>query len=128
MLIINAILALGVTIFFAILFNFNAFYVVVFFIAYLAYGIMVLIEAIGIQGFSPAFEEKGKHMGLNIFKLISIQTGVFTGFIFLMIWLSEELPEINTWELTPTILFISIHLIISLPLFFMGLRHLKKIE
>ena len=128
MLIINTILALGVTIFFTILFEFDAFYVVVFFIAYLSYGIMVLIEAIGIQGFSPAFEEKGKQMGMNMFKLMSIQMGVFMGFIFLMVWLTDILPDLTAWELTPTILFISIHLAISLPLFFMGLRHLKKIE
>jgi len=128
MIIINTILALGVTIFFTILFEFDAFYVVVFFVTYLLYGIMVLIEAIGIQGFSPAFQEKGKHMGMNIFKLVSIQIGVFMGFIFLMVWLGDILPDLFAWELTPTILFISIHPTISLPLFFMGLRHLKKIE
>ena len=128
LLIINTILALVVTTFFTILFEFDVFYVVVFFIAYLSYGIMVLIEAIGIQGFSPAFEEKGKHMGFNMFKLMSIQMGVFMGFIFLMIWLGDILPELIAWELIPTILFVSIHLVISLPLFFMGLRHLKKIE
>jgi hypothetical protein len=128
MLIINIILTLVVTIFFTILFEFNAFYVIVFIISYLSYGITVLIEAIGIQGFSPAFEEKGKYMGMNIFKFMSIQMGVITGFIFLMVWLSEILPEITTWELTPTILFISIHLVIALPLFFTGLRHLKRIE
>ncbi len=128
MLIINTILAVVVTIFSTILFKFDAFYVVVFLIAYLSYGTLVLIEAIGIQGFSPAFEEKGKHMGLNMFKIISIQMGVLTGFIFLMVWLSEKFPEITTWDLTPSILFISIHLAISLPIFLMGLRHLKKIE
>ena len=128
MLIINTILTLVVTIFFTILFEFDAFYVVVFLIAYLSYGIMVLIEAIGIQGFSPAFEEKGKYMGMNMFKFMSIQMGVITGFIFLMVWLSEKLPVITTWELTPTVMYISIHLLISLPLFFMGLRHLEKLE
>ena len=128
MLIINMILALVVTTFFTILFKFDVFYVIVFFIAYLAYGIMVLIEAIGIQGFSPAFEEKGKHMGFNMFKLMSIQMGVFMGYIFLMVWAAEKLPDFTAWELTPTIIFISIHLMIALPLFFMGLRHLKKIE
>ncbi len=128
MIIVNTILALGVTIFFTILFEFDAVYVVVFFIAYLSYGIMVLIEAIGIQGFSPAFEEKGKHMGINMFKLMSIQMVVFMGFIFLMVWLEGILPELTAWKLNPTIFFISIHFVISLPLFFMGLRHLKKIE
>ena len=128
MFIINIILALGVTIFFTILFEFDMFYMVVFFIAYLAYGIIVLIEAIGLQGFSPAFEEKGKHMGMNIFKLVSIQMGVFMGFIFLMVWMGNIFPDLVAWELSPTLIFISIHLAISLPLFFMGLRHLKKLE
>ncbi|MFX1391723.1 MAG: hypothetical protein ACFE9Z_16785 [Promethearchaeota archaeon] len=128
MLIINTILTLIVTIFFTILFEFDVLYVVVFFLAYLSHGILILIEAIGIQGFSPAFEEKGKHMGMNIFKLVGIQIGILMGFIFLMVWLSEVLPEINTWELTPIIFYIFIHLVISLPIFFMGLRHLKKIE
>ncbi|MFW9989099.1 MAG: hypothetical protein ACFFC3_10620 [Candidatus Odinarchaeota archaeon] len=128
MLIINTILTLIVTIFFTILFEFDVFYVIVFFIAYLSYGLLILIEAIGIQGFSPAFEEKGKHMGINIFKLVSTQIAVFIGFIFLMVWLSEVLPEINTWELTPIIFYVFIHLVVSLPIFFMGLRHLKKIE
>jgi hypothetical protein len=128
MFIINIILTLVVTIFFTILFKFSVFYVVVFIISYLSYGILVLIEAIGIQGFSPAFEEKGKFMGLNMFKLMSIQMGVLTGFIFLMVWLSEILPVITTWEIIPIVLFISIHLAIAFPLFFTGLRHLKKIE
>jgi len=128
MLIINIILALGVTIFYTILFEFDLFYAIVFFIAYLSFGLMVLIEAIGIQGFSPAFEEKGKHMGMNIFKLMIIQMGVFMGYIFLMVWLADKFPNLFAWELTPTMLFISIHLVISIPLFFMGFRHLKKIE
>ncbi|MFW9825402.1 MAG: hypothetical protein ACFFE4_20845 [Candidatus Thorarchaeota archaeon] len=128
MIIINVILALIVTIFFTFLFKFDILYMIVFFISYLTYGIMVLIQAVGVQGFSPAFEEKGKHMGFNMFKLMSIQMAVFTGFIFLMIWLGSVFPVLIAWELTPTILFISIHLIISLPLFFMGVRHLKKLE
>ncbi|MFX1310787.1 MAG: hypothetical protein ACFE8C_13880 [Promethearchaeota archaeon] len=128
MLIINIILALGVTIFFTILFEFDVFYIVVFFIAYLAYGFLVLIEAIGLQGFSPAFEEKGRHMGMSIFKLMIIQMGVFIGYIFLMIWVAENFPDLFVWELNPTLIFIFIHLVISLPLFFMGLRHLKKLE
>ncbi|MFX1365001.1 MAG: hypothetical protein ACFFCE_15765 [Promethearchaeota archaeon] len=128
MIIINTILALIITIFYTILFQFDAFYAIVFFIAYLSYGIIVLLEAIGIQGFSPAFEEKGKHMGFSIFKLMIIQMGVFMGFIFLMIWLGDKFPDLITWELTPAIFFISIHLTISLPLFFIGFRHLEKIE
>ncbi|MFX1476708.1 MAG: hypothetical protein ACFFCI_01125 [Promethearchaeota archaeon] len=126
--IINLILTIVVTIFFTILFRFDIFDIVVFFIIYLAYGIIVLIQAVGIQGLSPAFEEKGKHMGFNIFKLLSIQLGVFMGFIFLMIWMGNQFPILLAWELIPTIIFISIHLVISLPLFFMGLRHLKKLE
>ncbi len=128
MSIINLILDLVVTIFFTFLFQYDVVSVIVFFIAYLAYGIMVLLQAIGIQGFSPAFEEKGKHMGINIFKLIVIQMGVLMGFIFLMIWLGDIFRVLITWELAPTIIYISIHLVISLPLFFKGLRHLKKIE
>ncbi len=128
MIIINIILALGITIFYTFLFEFDIFLAVVFFIAYLSYGILVLLEAIGIQGFSPAFEEKGKHMGFSIFKLMIIQIGVFMGFIFLIIWLGQEFPIFIAWELTPTILFISIHIVIALPLLFMGIRQLKKIE
>ncbi|MFX1389115.1 MAG: hypothetical protein ACFE9Z_03515 [Promethearchaeota archaeon] len=128
MLIVEIILALIVTTFFTILFNFDVFYLVFFFIAYLSQGIIVLMEAVGIQGFSPAFEEKGKSMGMNIFKLMSIQIAVFTGFLFLMLWMGDILPGIVSWELTPTIIFISIHLVISLPLFSLGLRHLKKLE
>ncbi|MFX1325921.1 MAG: hypothetical protein ACFE8N_13290, partial [Promethearchaeota archaeon] len=128
MFIINLILTLVVTIFFTILFRFDIFEIMMFFILYLAYGIIVLIQAVSIQGLSPAFEEKGKHMGFNMFKLMSIQMGVLTGFIFLMIWMGELFPILLAWELTPTMIFISIHLVISLPLFFMGLRHLKKLE
>jgi hypothetical protein len=128
MFIINLILALVVTTFFTFLFQYDVISVVVFFIAYLAYGIIVLLQAIGIQGFSPAFEEKGKHMGINMFKLMSIQMGVFMGFIFFMIWLGDIFRVLITWELAPTIILISIHIVITLPLFFMGLRHLKKIE
>jgi len=90
--------------------------------------VMVLLEAIGVQGFNPSFEEKGKRMGMNMFKLMSIQMGVFMGFIFLMVWLTDTM-ELNMFSgLAPTLLFIFIHSAISIPLFFMGVRHLKKIE
>ena len=120
--------AVIVTIFFTFLFQYDLISVVFFFITYLAYGILVLFQAIGIQGFSPAFEEKGKHMGINIFKLMTIQMGVFMGFMFLIMWLGDIFHALITWELAPTLLYISIQLVISLPLFFMGLKHLKKIE
>ncbi|MFW9829498.1 MAG: hypothetical protein ACFFEY_18130 [Candidatus Thorarchaeota archaeon] len=128
MIIINIILDIIITTFFTILFKFDLFSLVVFFIAYLMYGIIMLFESVGIQGFSPAFEEKGKSMGMNIFKLMSIQISIFTGFLFLITWLGNIYPIIVVWELTPTIMFIAIHLAISLPLFFLGLRHLTKIE
>jgi len=128
MLILNIMMATGVTIFFTILFEFDVVSVIVFFASYLGYGVMVLLEAIGVQGFNPSFEEKGKRMGMNMFKLMSIQMGVFMGFIFLMVWLTDTM-ELNMFSgLAPTLLFIFIHSAISIPLFFMGVRHLKKIE
>ena len=78
MLILNIMMSIGITIFFMIIFEFDTIYTTVFFIAYLCYGILVLCEAIGIQGFSPSFEEKGKNMGMNMFKLMSIQTVSYT--------------------------------------------------
>jgi len=128
MLILNIMMSIGITIFFTIIFEFEMVTTIVFFIAYLSYGIIVLCEAIGIQGFSPSFEEKGKNMGMNIFKLMSIQMGVFMGFMFLYIWFSENIPNPIFGELTPIILFVSIHLPISVPLFILGIKHLKKIE
>ena len=128
MLIINILITAGVTTFFTILFEFDLAYLIVFSMSYLSYGVMVLIEAIGIQGFSPSFEEKGKKMGANMFKLMSIQMGVFMGFMFLMIWISETFPNPIFGEFLPLILFQSFHVVISIPLFILGIKHLKKIE
>ena len=128
LLILNIMIAVGVTTFFTFLFEFDLVNVIVFFIAYLSYGMMVLIEAIGIQSFSPSFEEKGKNMGMNMFKLMSIQMGVFMGFMFLMIWISETFPNPIFGDFLPLILFLSIHLVISVPLFIFGIKSLKKIE
>jgi hypothetical protein len=128
LLILDILIAVGVTTFFTILFEFDFVNTIVFFIAYLSYGMMVLIEAIGIQSFSPSFEEKGKSMGMNKFKLMNIQMGVFIGFIFLMIWISETFPNPLFGDFLPLILFLSIHLFISVPLFIFGIKSLKKIE
>lgn len=128
LLILNIMIAIGVTIFFTFLFEFDIVNIIVFFIAYLSYGILVLSQAIGIQGFSPSFEEKGKNMGMNMFKLMSIQMGVFMGFIFLMIWFSETFPNPIFGDFTPLVLFLSIHLPISALLFTLGIKHLSKIE
>jgi hypothetical protein len=128
MLILNIMMSIGITIFFMIIFEYDTVYTIVFFIAYLSYGIMVLCEAIGIQSFSPSFEEKGKNMGMNMFKLMSIQMGVFMGFIFLMVRISETFPDPLFGDFLPLILFTSIHLAISVPLFLFGIKALKKIE
>jgi len=128
MFILNIMMSIGITIFFTIIFEFDTIYIIVFFLAYLCYGILVLCEAIGIQGFSPSFEEKGKNMGMSIFKLMIIQMGVFIGFIFLMVWISETFPNPIFGEFLPLVLFLLIHLSISIPLFIFGIKHLKKIE
>lgn len=128
MLILNIMMSIGITIFFTIIFEFDFIYIIVFFLAYLCYGILVLCEAIGIQGFSPSFEEKGKNMGMNIFKLLIIQMGVFIGFIFLMVWVSETFVNPIFGDFLSLVLFLSIHFAISIPLFIFGIKHLKKIE
>ena len=128
LLILNIMIAIGVTFFFTFLFEFDLINIIVFFTAYLSYGIMVLIEAIGIQSFSPSFEEKGKKMGANMFKLMSIQMGVITGLIFLMIWISETFKNPIFGDFLPMILFLSMHLDICIPLFIFGIKNLKKIE
>ncbi|MFX0028843.1 MAG: hypothetical protein ACFE8B_06510 [Candidatus Hermodarchaeota archaeon] len=128
MLLLNIIMTLGLTCFFTIFFQFDIFNIFFFFTFYLIYNQLVIFQAIGIQCFSPSFEEKGRAMTTNNLILMVLQMIPFQ-FIFtaLLIFFSPPTSPnaAKFYFLSPMVL---ISLLTALPLLFFGIKHLSNIE
>lgn len=128
MLIFNILIALGLTIFFTFILNFDLFNIIFFFSFYLINSEVAISQAVGIQCLSPAFEEKGSAMTSNNLFLMIIQLIPFQ-FIFLFIIIAFPAPSspilARFHYLIPILL---IYLTVAIPLLFFGLRKLKRIE
>jgi hypothetical protein len=121
-------MTLGLTCFFTIFFEFDFFTILFFFMFYLIYNQLVIFQAIGLQCFSPSFEEKGRIMATNNLFLMVLQMIPFQ-FIFtalLVLFSPPSSPNAaKFYFLSPLVL---ISALIALPLLFLGIRHLNKIE
>lgn len=128
MFIFNALMALGITIFFTFYFNFDIFNIIFFFTFYLINSEIVIFQAVGIQCLNPSFEEKGRAMTTNILALMVLQM-IPLQFIFILVLIlfpKPSSPELAKFLfLTPMLL---VALASSLPLFYFGLRKLSKLE
>ncbi|MHA2182534.1 MAG: hypothetical protein ACXAAH_14025 [Promethearchaeota archaeon] len=128
MLIFNGMITLGLTIFFTIFFEFDFITIIFFFTFYLIYNQLVIFQAIGIQCFSPSFEEKGKTMTTNNLILMVLQMVPFQ-FLFIVLLVVFEPPTspelAKFYFLNPMLLLTAV---IAIPLLFFGIRHLGKIE
>ncbi|MFX1420039.1 MAG: hypothetical protein ACFE9N_14065 [Promethearchaeota archaeon] len=128
MLIINILMALGLTIFFTFLFKFDLFSIIFFFSFYLINCEIVISQAVGIQCLSPAFEEKGSAMTTNNLFLMVLQVVPFQ-LILIIIIIAFPIPAS---PILAKFHFISPLLLISMgtaiPLLIFGLRKLSKIE
>jgi hypothetical protein len=128
LVILIILIDIGLTIAFSIILKFDFVEILFSFFAFLFSAIFAIAIAIGVQCFHPAFEEKGKHMGGNIFATIAIQMGQFIGFIFLIAELFPLFPASN-WTIYEFLaIFLGIQIIIAIPIFMFGLENLKRIE
>lgn len=128
MLIFNIITTIALTFFFTIFFEFDFFTLIFFFTFYLIYNQLVIFQAIGIQCFSPSFEEKGRNMTTNNLILMVLQMVPFQ-FIFivlLVIFKPPTSPELAKFYFLSPMLLLSA--VIAIPLLFFGIKHLSKIE
>ena len=128
MLIFNIIMTMGLTIFFTVFFEFDPLTIIFFFTFYLIYNQLVIFQAIGIQCFSPSFEEKGRTMTTNNLILMVLQMVPFQ-FLFIVLLVIFEPPTspefAKFYFLSPMLLLTAV---IAIPLLFFGIRHLGKIE
>jgi hypothetical protein len=118
----------GLTIVFTIFLELAPIDAIVSFVAFLLSSICALALTVGVQCFRPAFEEKGKNMGGNMFITVMLQMVQFMGFIFLMVWLFQEFPTSEVMLYLLLALFIGIQAVVALPVFILGLRKIKRIE
>ena len=128
MFLINIIMTLSLTIFFTIFFEFDIFTIFFFFTFSLIYNQLVMFQAIGIQCFSPSFEEKGRAMTTNNLILMVLQMIPFQMiFTALLIFFSPPTSPhfAKLFYLSPMLLISGI---IAIPLLFFGIKHLSKIE
>ncbi|MFX1278076.1 MAG: hypothetical protein ACFFA3_01575 [Promethearchaeota archaeon] len=128
MLILNIIMTLGLTCFFTFFFKFDFFTILFFFAFYLIYNQLVLFQAIGLQCFSPSFEEKGRVMATNNLILMVLQFVPFQFIITALLILFSPPSSPNAAKFYFLSPFLLISTIIALPLLFVGIKHLSKIE
>ena len=128
LVILLILMDIGLTIAFSIILKFIIIDMLTSFIAFLFSAIFAIALTIGVQCFRPAFEEKGKNMGGNMFITIVIQIAEFIGFIFLIAELFSKLPTSNWGIYGLLAIFIGIQALIAIPIFLFGLRKLKRIE
>ncbi|MFX1276494.1 MAG: hypothetical protein ACFFBP_01400 [Promethearchaeota archaeon] len=128
MLIPNLIIDVVFTIYFAIIYQYTLFMIIFFFIAYLINCLIMLIQVSGVQSLNPSFEEKGKEMGINIIIQMIVNLGlIFLSFFFFDFFISLAPTE----ELISVFFIIPIFLIsisFSIPLMYLGIRKLSRIE
>lgn len=128
MLIFNTIMSLGLTIFFAFVIRLNFFDIIFFFCFYLINSEVVITQAVGIQCLSPAFEEKGSAMTSNnlffiILQMIPIQ---FVLLFIIVAFPAPTSPILARFHYLLPLLLIA--LASAVPLLFIGLRKLKRIQ
>ncbi|MFX0040812.1 MAG: hypothetical protein ACFFAB_15850, partial [Candidatus Heimdallarchaeota archaeon] len=128
MLIFNILMALGLTIFFAIVLEFDPFTIFFFFTFYVINNEVVIAQAVGIQCLSPAFEEKGSAMSSNNLFLMVLQVIPFQ---FILLYIILAFPVPTSPILAKFHYFMPLFLISlasAVPLLLFGLRKLGKIE
>lgn len=122
------ILDVILTIFISIVFQYDLFSVVFFFVIYLINCMISLAEAIGIQSFMPSYEEKGRQMSINVLLLMVLQIApFFLGTIVFFIFFPRDFPpELIKIALIIPMLLISVFLAALLLHF--GIKKLNRLE
>ena len=130
MIILIIFLDIGFTILFSLIFKYNSSLVILFFILFLIHGTISISQAVGIQCFNPAFEEKGGDMMLNNGLFIGLSIGIIILNIYFEIMLTNRLSllSIELLLIIQALPIILIGLGTGFPLLYFGIRKLKKIE
>ncbi len=128
LIIIIILMDIGLTILFYFLLDFEFIDAVISFVFFLLSSTFALALTVGVQSSRPAFEEKGKNMGGNMFVTVALQMGQFIGFIFLVAEGFGGFPTTDILIYSVIALFIGIQGAVSIPVFFFGLSKLKRIE
>lgn len=127
MLILNMIITGGLTVFLAIMMEMDFVNAIVYFILGTAFTQLAIIQATGIQCFSPAFEIKGKDMSGNVMMSMVLQQVPL--FLVMFGLFGSDLPVdpiLARIAILGPIFLISIAT--SIPVFYFGLKKLNKIE
>ena len=127
MLILIIVIAAPLTIFIAYIFKLDLYSAVFLFISFTLYSLISLCQAVAIQCFSPAFEEKGKNMqGSVMISMVLQNIPLFTS-IFILIGFSLRIsPELERLFITG-ILFL-FNTVITIPMLYVGIKKLNQIE
>ncbi|MFX1572428.1 MAG: hypothetical protein ACFFB0_06740 [Promethearchaeota archaeon] len=128
MIILIILMDIGFTIVFSIFLEFEIIDSIVSFVSFFLSGILAITLTVGVQCFRPAFEEKGKNMGGNIFMTIAVQLGQLIVFIFLIIEIITILPTSEILVNLLLAIFLGIQAIVTIPIFIFGFKRLKRIE
>jgi len=129
MIILIIFLDIGFTIIFSLLFKYNSSLVIFFFILFLIHGTISISQAVGIQCFNPAFEEKGGDMMLNNGLFIGLSIGIIILNIYFEIMVTTRLSlSLELMIIIQALPIILIGLGTGFPLLYFGIRKLKKIE
>lgn len=128
-MIIVIIIDISFTIFFSILFQYTIVLSIFFFVFFIIYGMICISQAIGIQCFHPAFEEKGGDMMLNngLFVILNIFI-IFTSIIFEIMILTPLGLQLELLIIFLAIMPLVIGIGTAIPLLYFGIKKLSKIE
>ncbi|MFX1374583.1 MAG: hypothetical protein ACFFA0_02115 [Promethearchaeota archaeon] len=122
------ILDIILSFFFTIIFQLEFVYLIIFFNSFMIYSLAIQLQAIGIQCYSPLFEERGKHAYLISYFVIFLQ--IISFIIALIILVPFASNELNNSLGLLYILLINLALTLgfSLIIIKIGLHKIQKIE
>jgi len=129
MVILIIFLDIGFTILFSLLFKYNISLVIFFFILFLIHGTISISQAVGIQCFNPAFEEKGGSMGLNNVLFIGLSIVIIILNIYFEIMITTRLSfSLELMIIIQALPIVLIGVGTAVPLLYFGIKKLGKIE
>jgi hypothetical protein len=128
MVLLILILDIGLSIFFAFLFQIDFILTLVFFLAFMIYSGAILLEALAIQCIKPLFEERGKDVFFNMYLILIVQ--VISLLITLFIVMPNLSPVVPASIGIIYILLVNLGVsgIIACLMIYLGIRKLNQIE
>ncbi|MFW9819578.1 MAG: hypothetical protein ACFFE5_08205 [Candidatus Thorarchaeota archaeon] len=126
MLIINFFISLFISILFAIFTSIDILNTIIFFVEFLLFAQISMCQAMGLQCASPAFGEKDSSMKSNaMISMVLLQPLMFLPIMLLILVNPESVEMMRILMQIPIFLY---NIGISLPLLYIGMRKLNKLE